>query len=140
MIKLRAASQSLYSAAFVLSMGASAPALANTFSVTAGPIPLSPVPLNVCNGNSCVKTPPLGNVKLTVEVTPDDLFTVVPRIRAAACPPGQLGEALIVETSLRDATVGGTISGNAGSLLFTRRIQDIRLQAKRSIVISACTF
>jgi hypothetical protein len=137
MIKVRAIS--LWSAV-VFSMGAATPAFANTFSLTVGPILLSPVPLNVCNGNACNKTPALGNAKMRVDVTMDDTMALVPRIRPAACPAGQIGEALIVEAQLRDATVGGLITGNVGNLTFQRLIPAARVPAGRTVVLSACTF
>jgi hypothetical protein len=137
MIKLR--SIPLFSAV-VFAVGAASPAFANTFSLTVGPIPLSPVPLNVCNGNACSKTPPLGNAKMRLDVTTDDTMALAPRIRPAACPAGQIGEALIVDAQLRDATVGGLITGNVGSLNFQRLIPATRVPAGRSVVLSACTF
>ena len=119
---------------------ASAPASADTFSTTAGPIPLTPVPLNVCVGDVCAKTPTLGNVRLTVEVTSHELLGLVPRIRPVACPPGQIGAALQVAASAQATTIGGSVSGNIGSLLFKRPIQEFNLPPHRTIMISACTF
>jgi hypothetical protein len=126
-------------AALTLLLGLSAPASADTFSMTAGPIPLSPVPLNVCNGNTCVKTPPLGNAKLTVSVTPHDLLGVVPSIRLGSCPVGQIGTAIVV-TVARDASVSALVTGNVGNLLFNRPVQEFVIGANRTTVLSLCTF
>jgi len=126
--------------ALLLTAGLAAPAHADTFSMTAGPIPLSPVPLNVCSGNVCVKTPKMGNATLTVEVTPDDLMGLLPDITRSACPPGQIGVALQVQANFRDTSVSGSLTGNVGALPFKHPISEVKVPAGRTFVVSACTF
>ena len=140
MLKIKASTLSSCLSAVVLSVGAMAPAHAGTFSLTAGPIPLSPVPLNICNGDSCVKTPKMGNATLTVEVTPDDLMGLLPSIKTHACPTGQVGVALIVTANFRDASVSGNVTGNVNGLPFRLPISEVKVPAGRTTVVSACTF
>src|ERR1041385_9291459 len=97
---------SALAAGAALSLGLAGPAQAGTLSFTVGPVPLSPVPFKICNGDVCVQTPAMSNATLTVEVTPEDLLGVLPTIRLGACPAGQVGQALIVQTNTRGASVG----------------------------------
>ncbi|WP_042386502.1 hypothetical protein [Streptacidiphilus melanogenes] len=100
-------------AAVPLALPATARAAEDTLSLSVGPVPVPNVPVSVCLDSSCVATPPLTSVSLTVAagVRHGPLPVVV--LTAAACPAGGKGVAISV-TSLAPVTV--TVSASVSGI------------------------
>ena len=89
-----------------------------TVTVTAGPVTVPEVPVEVCvvQGdvpvNECVETPGAQTVTLTVvvQVPTPNVVVVPPTVTPAQCPAGTQGVALKVNTGSAGATIGGSVT------------------------------
>ncbi len=136
---------------FVGVLALTASALADTtVRVTAGPVTIPGVPVEVCvvQGdvpvNECVETPGAQTVALTVvvQVATPDVVVVPPTITPAQCPAGTEGVALRVNTGSVGAAIGGsvtvTIVVNGIPTTQTIPINQVVVGPNQTVTVFAC--
>jgi hypothetical protein len=118
------------------------PAFADSHTVTlsVGPVSLPGLPVSACIDGTCVSTPVLTSVGVSVTATTDT--SVAPTLAAVSCPNGGLGVAVVVTTATSvSVTISALVTGTSpdGPVSVPVGPETVTVSTP-GVIVSACTF